>query len=295
MRTSLLPRTVIAVATLVIGSVALAAVPATAATSSGVTREQVLTAVSQARSVNSFEDYLTSQDHLRAIVRSTCDLKEADNTYFDVQPVEAGRSADGMLIKAYVEIDGVRTDRRQCLVAALAPTDASQTFLGTLTINGTIRVGFEPGDRGKPFAPATSTLSGDVFLSPPVTVSGDPYINEAAFTASGDASQAVRAGLIKKKVADTKTKADRSAAKKKYAKRLAAAKKAYVKALKKAGSNASKTAAAKKAYSARKAVARSKYAYAIADYKLANVRLTQVVKDPFAVSAAFDTFDDSLR
>jgi hypothetical protein len=279
MRSSILSRSVVALATVAIGSVALAAVPATAATPSGITREQVLTATSAARSVNSLETYLAVEPLLRAVVRPSCNIAPDEDPYFDWEPIAVpGQAIDGILIKTYV--DG--SAERQCVVAAIASNDSAFSLSGTLSLSGVTNA--NTGDAPDvTVGPISSALSGDVFISSPITVSGDAYVADASFTANGNTT---RATPVTKnvKVKDKKSKAEKKAAKKKFSKRLSQAKKNYAKALEKAGSSKNKKAAAKRVYAKARALAKAKYKYATAGYKIVKQTTTLTENRPFNVA-----------
>ena len=289
MRTSILSRSVIAVATLAIGSVALVAAPATAATPSGITRQQVLSAADAVRAYNtSYENYPAVEEQVRAIAAAPCKIAADDQVNFGFDATSAGKNADGVIIQAYVIAgDSERAPYRTCVVAAIASADPSLALSGKLTLTGETQVNL-PALRGAPEtvnSTLNAELSGDVFVSAPLPVADDfTTINSAGFTANGKTTRSDKVLTIDK-VADTKSKASKRFAKKKYVKRLKAAKKAYAKAIKQAGGNAAAKADAKSAYSARRAVATSRYAYAIADYKLTKTRTTQTVDRPFSIGA----------
>ncbi|MBP2390017.1 hypothetical protein [Aeromicrobium fastidiosum] len=288
MRTSILSRSVIAVATLAIGSVALVAAPATAATPSGITRQQVLSAADAGRSINSYEDYLAASEQMRAIAAPTCKIAADDQVDVGFRSASAGKNADGVIIQAFISAgDSERAPSRQCVVAAIASADPSLTLSGKLTLTGTSDADV-PTLRGVPNEVTTTLnadLSGDVFVSAALPVAdASRQIYNASFTATGNTTRSDKVLTIDK-VADTKSKASKRFAKKKYVQRLKAAKKAYAKAVKQAGGNASAKAAARSAYSARRAAAGSRYAYAIADYKLTKTRTTQTIDRPFSIGA----------
>jgi hypothetical protein len=286
MRPSFLSRSVVAVASLAVGSVALAATPATAATPSGVTRDQVLAAAASVRSMPSDADYeAVTEPLLLAIARPSCSITADERAFFDADPTEAGQGADGLLIKAYIET-AQRENRtyRQCVVAAVASTNPAMTLSGTLTLNGSTRESFL-SDSNTVLPPARSALSGDVFVSPPITVTGDVYVDETSFTATGNGTRDVSVTTTVK-VTDKKTKNEKRKAKKAYLKKLKSAKKSYVKALKKAGKSKSKKAAAKKAYARKRVSAKSTYKVATAGYKLVKKTTTRPDNVPFNLSAA---------
>jgi len=277
MRTSLLSRSVIAVATLGIGSVALAAVPASAATASGITRDQVLAAAAGVRSepVSVEGQYSPSTDRaLRVLANRACSI-DRDGTQliigFLADATDAGASADGVVVTAVIaDLAGQSEGYKGCSFGALATTDGAFTLSGSATLGSAAPV----------------ALSGDAFATAPVifNAEGEGAFAPPAFTASGSATRSFDV-TTSTKVKDKKTKSEKKAAKTTYAKRLAAAKKSYQKALDKAGKSKSKKAKAKKAYSAKRATARAAYKYAIAGYKIVKKTTQQTETRPFTVSA----------
>ncbi len=288
MRTSILSRSVIAVASLAIGSVALAAVPATAATGSGITRDQVLTAVNALRATPTMEQFYTViEPQFIAIARPSCNIAPGDHAYMDPSSplVAPGQSADGILLKVYIETTvGDTTAYRQCAIAALASTNPALTLTGNLTLSGTTAIDYPDGPKTV-LPPTSSALSADVFVSAPISVSGDTYIDAASFTANGSASRDIKVTTTTK-VKDKKSKAKKKSAKNKYTKSLKSAKKSYAKALKKAGKSKAKKSAAKKSYSKKRALVKAKYRYSIAGYKLVKKTTIRTEGVPFALTAA---------
>jgi hypothetical protein len=278
MRSSLLTRSVVAVASLAIGSVALAAVPATAATPSGTTREQVLALAAAARADALVEGPTgATQAAARAILAQECDLTATQEIFapFDVQivPVETGAAVDGVAISGVVSSSGSPTGN--CVVGIVTPVAPRSTLSGT----GNLTLGAVFG----PATTAQATLSGDVgvVINPNP---GNTPVNGFTFTAGGTSTQTTQVTTTVK-VKDTKSKAEKKAAKKKYDKRVKAAKKSYKKALAKAKSSKSKKAAAKKSYKAKLASARKSYKKAIAGFKLVKRTTTQTQSTPFSVKA----------
>jgi hypothetical protein len=291
MRTSILSRSVIAVASLALGSAALAATPATAATPSGITRDQVIAAVNNLRNdAITLEQYYTVlEPQLIAIARPSCNIAATDVAYIDgvSPPVQAGQSVDGLLLKVYIQTpvgDDVTT-YRQCAIAILASTDPTLTLSGNLSFGGSTSDDSDAPNIVLP--PTNSALSGDVFISAPIHTSGNTYIEGASFTASGSATRDIKV-TTSKKVTTKKSKAQKKNAKKKYAKSLKSAKKSYAKATKKAGKNKNKKALAKKAYAKKRAAAKAKYKAAIANFKIVKKTTTTTVNKPFSVSAVLD-------
>jgi hypothetical protein len=257
MRSSLLSRSVIAAASLAIGSVALAAVPATAATPTGVTREAVLSLASAARAGT--VDPAAAND----VLTKECGLEtgESFGTTFapQVTTITPVAVVEGVIVTGTVVVADAPT--RECVVGLVAPKDPNTQLSGTanLSVTSPIPPAAAP--------PQQTTVSGDVSATtirdaaPGFIISGASYAANGSATTTTSVTETV-------KVKDTKSKAQKKAAKKKYDKRVKAAKKAYKKALGKAGSSKSKKSAAKKVYKAKRASAKAKYKRAIAGYRL---------------------------
>ncbi|MFC5676757.1 hypothetical protein [Aeromicrobium endophyticum] len=264
MRTSVLSRSIVAAAALAVGSAVLAAVPATAATPSGITREMVLTAANGVRAAQESIDPppVATQQAVRAILNRACNV-DADAGEFvnpgtiNALPVRPGSSADGLAVGGQV-VNFLTPSTRWCLAGVVASTTPSFDLTGSMTLTA------QPSGGG-PERSITAPLSGDVVATPPLVLS-DGISGLPTFTAAGAATKTTY--VPAKTVKDKKTKAEKMAAKKKYKKRIAAAKKKYAKALDKAGSNKAKKATAKKAYSAARTSAKSKYRYATANYRI---------------------------
>lgn len=273
MRTSILSRSVIAVATLGIGSVALAATPATAATSSGVTRDMVLTAANGLRIAEPTEEQATSTSAaVREIFRKGCGVPAGTEEFIvgQAEPTQAGDDADGVLLSGFI----YATPMRPCAIAVVATTDPAFQLSGTVNLSTQM-----------PSASVlTEPLSGDVYATTPTTTAFG-----LTLTASGNATKTVTVSGTKK-VADKKSKAQKKAAKSKYDKRIKAAKKKYAKALDKAGRSKSKKVAAKKAYSAAHASAKAKYRSAIAGYRIVKTTVSKTENRPFSISADGSNF-----
>jgi hypothetical protein len=273
MPTSILVRSAVAVASLAIGSAVLVAAPANAAPSD-ITRAQVLDAVAGVRA----EPDVTQGNYspgtaraLRVLANRACSV-DPDGLEIVVrtlaEPVEPGRSADGLAVIAVISpvetIDDPLTFRA-CAFGAVAATSGGATLSGTATLSGSAPV----------------ALAGDVTATP-----GEALQNSSplpVFTASG-ASTVTTTSTATVKIA--KTTKQKRAAKKAYDKVLSAAKKSYSKALRKAGGSKSKKAAAWKAYATKKAKAKATYRSAIAaGYKV--VETPNSVATPFTLSATF--------
>jgi hypothetical protein len=280
MRSSLLTRSAVAVASLAIGSVALAAVPASAAAPAGVTRTQVLEIAQSLRGPGG-ELTQSARTALTSIVAAACGTTA--ETVRDVQasPTAAGGNADGFVVKAALFAEGTI---RYCDFGAVAVVDPAFALSGTSSITAQITNTPAPGSGTA--VTQVGTLSDQVALTPLVNGTIDTTFSiETSFTAIGNAT---KSSTVTKtvKVKDKKSKAEKKAAKKKYSKRLAQAKKNYAKALDKAGKSKSKKAAAKRVYAKARALAKAKYAYATAGHK--NVKRTSTVVEnrPFSVTAS---------
>jgi mRNA-degrading endonuclease RelE of RelBE toxin-antitoxin system len=280
MRTTVLSRSVVAVASLAIGSAALAAVPATAATPSGVTRDQVLAATNGLRAAISSGNDVTPATikALRAIVYRACAVNSDDGELLyavDGRPTGAGASADGLAAygQIYNAADGTV---RQCAVGAVASTTTTHVLSGTVSLSAKV----DPGAQNRVVATA---LSGDVAVTAPIIAAGsETFTGDPALTASGAATQTIK--VPAKTVKDKKTSKEKKAAKKKYAKKLASLKKSYDKAVKRAGSSKSRKAAAKKTYTAKKKAAKATYRYAIANYRIVKKATTTQDVRPFSIT-----------
>lgn len=307
MRTTILTRSVVALATLAVGSVALAATPANAAAANGVTRDQVITAVNGVRAaVAANADnplYSASTNRaLRAIVLNSCDVRTDDEEYAylsDVAPTNAGDDADGVLITA--AINRSFQDRTEyCTIAAFATADGSFQLSGSATIKGQQDV-YDPATNTsttKPVTLVTAALSGDAFVTSPVYPRATGNTNSSSVydlvaSATGNAVKTTTVTTTKK-VTDKKSKSEKKAAKAKYTKSIKSAKKSYAKALDKAGKSKSKKSAAKKAYSKKRAAAKAKYRVGIANFKI--VKGSKTVTDtprPFSITTTVPTNDET--
>lgn len=293
MRTSTLSRSVMAVASLAIGSAVFAAVPATAATATGITRTEVLAAASGLRADLATSDELSekTQAAVNALVAKVCG---PDARYRTTQPVEVPDGVDGLAVTSFVTPSGTQfrvSTNEVCSFTALAPIAGGTTFSGEARVETDSSFFFGEDSRIR-IDESSSTdntypLADDVFVSPAQRSTSPSY---AIPYTSVDAEGLVRSPgsqrvLTSVKVTDTKTKADKRVAKKAYVKRLKAVKKSYTKALRKAGKSAQKKATARTKYLSRRTSAKNAYAYAIADYKFVNRRTTQAAERRFDATA----------
>jgi hypothetical protein len=275
MRHTMLSRSVIAVASLAVGSAAFAAVPASAASSLGVTQDQVLTAVNGVRTAAGSEGELSksTQRALFAITSKACDVDGNLGEYLYVRnavPTTAGDDADGLLITA--ELYGsTNSNDEACTFAAFASTVGGFQLSGTATITAQTTV----DGVTSPYS-QVSALSGDAFTTPAIitddsTNAGQPYAVVASATGNATKTSTVTTST---KVKDKKSAKEKKAAKKKFSKRLAQAEKNYAKALDKAGSSKNKKAAAKRVYAKARALAKAKYAYDTAGFTIVKKKST---------------------
>jgi hypothetical protein len=295
MSPSILTRSVVAVASLALGSVPLAANPAiatgakAATTPAGVTRDMVLTAAANFRSGG---DPVKGYQAVFAMVNRACsvdadsgeriDIDDADAP--DVIPAATKSHADAVLIRVTIEsIFGGST--RECIVLGVAASEPGFSLTG----NSTLTVETQPAGDGPILmkaaaGPATlvTPLSGDVSTTTFKVPTGEES-TDGTFSVDGS-SVKITTVTTSKKVPDKKTRAEKKKAKKTYAKRLKAAKARYEKALDRAGSSKTKKAAAKKAYSKRKSSAKAKYTYAIANYKIVRKTTSTTDSRPFTLT-----------
>ncbi|MET0820849.1 MAG: hypothetical protein ABWY58_07780 [Aeromicrobium sp.] len=269
MRTPILTRAAIAVATVGLGSVALAAGPATAATSHGITRDMVLTAAAGVRADGDFPFSDATTAAVGALVSRSCDLTGAAGVQNFAETIDTRGSVDALIVVSRFIAD---ENTHDCTFVAIASSDASLSLSGDLAVTD-----FGTDEGATPYQ-----LSGDVMVSKAVTTAAGGF--DTGFTAVGATVGSTKV-LETFKVPDKKTKSDKALARTKYDTRVTNAKRAYGKALEKADTKAEKRAA-KQAYSARKAVAKKKFKYAVASYKFAKVRTTRKVLHPFSVKVA---------
>lgn len=287
MRSSLLTRSVVAVASLAIGSVALAAIPATAATPAGTTRDEVLSLATAARA-NGSEISNPMQIAAAAILNRECGYAAGrvvnPGNVNAVTPLTGDAAVDGVYVIGTVRDDnGAGTQVGDCALALVAPRATGTTLSGQGTLTVTELV--------TSTKTASSALSGDAGLTAlPSATNGFPATG-FTYSATGTATTTSTATTVTK-VATPKSKAQKKAAKKKYEKRLSSAKKSYKKALAKAKSSKTKKAAAKKAYRAKRASAKAAYKKAIASFKLVTRTTTTTTNSPFTISGSSSPIDN---
>lgn len=239
MRTSLLTRSAIAVASLAIGSVALTAAPATADAPSGVTRELV---------VNTAYRYTDDDSAPRALIQKVCGPGTISD--FSTSTLSYSADVDGVLVQAFLDYqDGVENSGRYCTFAALVTSAPFASLSGTVTIT--------PNQLERVAAPTgtTSQLSGDVFVTKPIADSA--YAFSARADAAGDVVKVEQAKTSSTRVSKPKSTAYKNKALKSYKRSVAKAQAELAKALEKAGNSSSKKAAARKEFRARKKAAKA--------------------------------------
>lgn len=297
MHTSILARSAVAVATLAVGSVALAAVPATAATPSGITRETVLTAVNGIRAAQLSDTSLSDAAQLAVydLISRACNysLTNEDNDIhgWDATVVTPG-SADGAVFTAFLHEQPAGADdytHRICNFGVLAATDGSASLTGDATITLTTQdVPTELSTRSAAAAQSSSSkLSGDVAVTADLGQSDEQQIGlgTATLTASGEAVKTL-GEVVTKKIWDNKSRAEKALAKDKYDQRIARAKKTYKKAVSRANGNSVKKAAAKKAYVAKRAAYKRKYDLAVWSYRYVKEDGRTTARAAFNVTAS---------
>jgi hypothetical protein len=281
MRPTPLTRSVISVASLAIGSVALVATPATAVpAAAGSTRDQIVAAAAVLRLDDpTIEQYSAAAKTLRVVASRSCNVDFESGEYVSVYQAAAftaGDDADGVLISADVFYpDGDSFSRRDCTISAIITTDASFSLSGSVSISAS---------KSGPVADTTilaAPLSGGTFVSPIVDVNNFNSTSISS-TAVGNATKTTTTPVVER-VKVKLSKAEKKAAKKKYSKRLAQAKKNYAKALDKAGKSKNKKASAKRVYAKARALAKAKYASATAGYKVRKSTKTTVENRPFSI------------
>lgn len=251
MNTPILTRAVVSIASLAIGSVALAAAPASADTSTGTTRQDVIAMASDARST--FYNGYDITPATQAFAEKVCGFTSAQDASVRVNPSDRSTGVDGLLVRAVVEGSN-ETPSTTCTFAAFAAAEPFSTMSGTANITVDVPV---IGDFRAAAAPSHDyTLAGDVYVTAPVSDIG--YDDLAVATASGDVTRTEAARTTTSRVVTPKTTAVKVAARKAYQRTIDKAQAKLARALKKAGSSSSKKAAARKTYAARKKAAKAK-------------------------------------
>lgn len=280
MRTSLLSRSVIAVASAAIGSALLVAAPAQAAGPPVINHDLILKLTKAFRAQDNDPSL---QSAFEAVISRGCHFTFAgDNSIQSgsIQTLPTAASVDGFLLGFDLrEVDDqqVQTDRT-CVFAVLTPATRGSALSGTSILSATSSApGAQPIQRA-------SALNGEVYFTAPINLPVDTFLRSASIVATGDVTSQYTSTTTEK-VPTPKSKAQKKAAKAKYSKQLKSAKKAYTKAVKKAGSNKGKKTAAKKAYNKKVTAAKATYATAIATFKVTKKTTTQIDRLPFTVSA----------
>ncbi|MET0820850.1 MAG: hypothetical protein ABWY58_07785 [Aeromicrobium sp.] len=252
MRTSLLARSVVSIASLAIVSVALAAAPATASAPSGVTRDLVLAAAQNARADTG------SNPEARVLADKVCTpLAGEVQGFTGFRAVADPDMVDGILIQAeYSDADSMT---RACTFAAVVTASRYDTLSGTIMMSGSPADIQLPSDDTEIHASSrldtyAAPLSGDVSIIGPLA--GYPRLNVIA---EGTVIKTTTSTTTTSRTITPKTTQQKKAAKQARNGAVSSAKKAYAKALKKAGSSATKRAAAKQDFTARKKSANATY------------------------------------
>lgn len=280
MHTSVFARSAVAVASLAIGSVVLGVAPATAATSSGITREEVL-------SVAASDDFGNRYGPAtQSFVEKVCGFD--DETGRDIEfnratPVDGDSGVDGFLIQAYVEGDD-QTPSRSCTFAAFAVTEPASTMSGTVNITLEDQIDSTELRAADATPNHDYPLSGDVYVTAPVDDIG--YGDPAVASASGDVLKTEAATTTSSRVVTPKSTRVKAAALKTYHRTIDKAKTKLSKSLKKAGDSSSKRAAARKTYAASKKAAKAKLHIAwLGDKKtVVTTEATKVSRTPFTLT-----------
>lgn len=289
MRTSFFTRSAVVIATLAVGSVALAATPATATSPEVVTRDLVLAVAQQTPSYQTISDEAVRLAELTCKFEQSAPGADSNGDYFHYVRTAPIRTANvtGVLVSAelYEPSTEDGTTDRQCTFAALASTDAAFTLSGNAVVttlgSNELRRSDDSGD-----LTATTPLSGNLTVTEPINA--DEYsLRTASLAATGLVSGPVNVTTTEYvKTLKPRTAAGGKAAKAKYTKRLAEAKKWYAKALKKAGGSKSKKAAAKKSYASKKAAYKKAYEKRYATVVPVTKSTVQTGSRPFDVSAS---------
>ncbi|KQX74237.1 hypothetical protein [Aeromicrobium sp. Root472D3] len=268
MRSSLLSRALIAVASSSVASAALAVAPATAATPSGTTRDAVLSLASAARADASAPSRTTRTAAAQVLTRE-CGLASGESV--DVADVNFVRAVtpiagvDGVYLDA--EVRNGLTVLRECALGLVAPTADGATLTGTATLD------VVAGDSIQQ-APSVP-LSGDVSVI--VLTNATRFSDGFSYTATGRASRTVTTTTTDRVRVEPTANA-RTRARNTYDASAQKARKAYKKAVEKADGSARKKASAKRAYRARIVAARTTYAKAVAPRLVTRTRTSAVTQ-----------------
>lgn len=276
MRTSVLSRSVVAVASLALASAALTSAPASAAPSE-VTRAEVLAVTDAVRAESPTSSpgaySIGTMRALQALATRACSVEQNPGQYVygvDAIVTQTGQGADGLAVRAsvYREAEPMNSFVHVCDFGAVASRATSSALSGSAQLGQT---------------PTTTPLSGEVTVTPPIlypsTLNGP-----LTFRTTGQSTQSVNV-VTSKKVSTPKSSKTKKYAKKKYAKRIKAAKKSYAKALKKAGHSKTKKAAAKKSYVKKRATAKAAYRKSVATFKIVRTTTVRKTSTPFDLSA----------
>lgn len=205
MRTTILSRSLVAVAALAVGSAALTAVPATAATPTGITRESVLTAASGLRdAIGPSDPSSATNKALRSILHRGCSVDvdggEVLGTSANGFPTSQGAAADGLVAYGVI-LNVVDGTARECIVGAVAASSPSYVLSGTATLASST----DPG--GTPVS-SVVPLAGDVTATALSVAEPGTFSSEPTFAATGRSTKTTV--VPAKTVKDKKTKAEKS-------------------------------------------------------------------------------------
>lgn len=286
MRTTILSRVVIAVATIGISAGVLAATPTHAA--GGVARALVLDAsiAIGAEAPNTRPDRYapSTKQALRALTNPVCGVDTSSELVVttNAAPTESADGAEGLtVIASIMALNGALPEdqMRICAFGAIATQNAAFSLNGTATL-----------DYGRT---VVSRLSGGTTVTGPIHIKLSPAPDAPAppmvltFATHGSASHTTTTARTVR-VPDPKSKAAQKAAKATYTQALAAAKKKYKKALTKAGSSTTKKTAAKRAYAAKKKSLKASYTFVVANYAFVKQTQRSTSTAPFQLNAVID-------
>lgn len=273
MRTTFLTRSAVAVASLAIGSVALTAAPASADASSA-TRGDVIKVIANYTGFGSSTGPAT-----QALLEKVCDVDSETGRDVEVSFTRDEDEVTGFVVQALLVPESGPS--RTCTFAAFVPYEAYSTMSGTanITLQDQSDVDLRAVAPNHDF-----TLSGDVFVTPPVDDIG--YGDGVVATATGELLKVQAATTTSKRVSNPKSTKFKNAALKTYKRTVKAAQKKLKKSLAKAGNSSSKKSAARATYKARKKAAKAKLHIAWSSDKKTIV--TQVpsrtTRTPFSIS-----------
>lgn len=276
MHTSILSRSVIAIASLAIGTAALA-VPAEASEPAPkISRAAVAKFVDAHGAVRigpadaEFEEFIRQLETLSSTV---CQAVGPDASIVLLDIAEA-QNVSSLMISADIDADGFGELDTTCTYAMIF-TDEGLTFTGRYAMDVTSSM--------DPVTHRAAGLSSDLVLTEPVFTDVEEYA-QGNLTATGKTLKPATR-WVNAKVKKAKTAKQKKAAKKKYQSAVKSAKKKYTKA--------GKTKKAKKTMT--KSIARAKKAYkkAVAPSTKTVRKLQKYnIETPFSLSAVLNGYDD---